>query len=180
LSSIEFICRCASQMIELKDNSLGQYRLVEGCGENCRIYSPEFFKHVVATSCQTAGKQRLHPMIILFCSPGAPPAFQAEMERTLMRHLRSQDYVTQMDFEMPHLAVLLPVTAKDGASALIQRIRSAWFRTDYRLESHPLDLVEPGDMDRLVAKAGLNGGAPPDPEEKQEEAKPPQSQGAVR
>jgi len=122
----------------------------------------------------------LHPMIILFCSPGAPPAFQAEMERTLMRHLRSQDYVTQMDFEMPHLAVLLPVTAKDGASALIQRIRSAWFRTDYRLESHPLDLVEPGDMDRLVAKAGLNGGAPPDPEEKQEEAKPPQSQGAVR
>lgn len=153
LSSIEFICRCASSLIELKDKSLGQYRLVDGCGENCRIYTPGFFTHLVATSCESAKKQQVHPALILFCAPEAPPSFQPEMERTLMRHLRSADYASQVHLEAPHLVVLLPVTARDGAPALIQRVRAAWFRTDYHLVCHSLELAEPGDLESLLANA---------------------------
>ena len=151
LSIIGLICRWAASFIEIKDKTLGRYRLVHGVGDNQKVYSPEFFHHLVGISADAFQKQQTVSTLVLFFVPGAPQAFQDELESLLMRNLRTGDYAAQLDLDIPHLVLLLPLTGEQGADIFEKRMCAAW-RHPHRLKTLKVPVQQECDLAVLLSK----------------------------
>ena len=156
LATMDIVCRWAAGFIETKDQSLGRYRLVEGVGDNQKVYSPEFFHHLVRIAADAFQNQRTLATLVLLCASQAPSSFQGELEAILIRSLRLGDYAAQLDLEIPHLVLLLPLTGQNGAQVFIHRMLSAWRHPKHALRAFHISLEQEADLDVLLCKAQEN------------------------
>jgi hypothetical protein len=150
---LEIICQWAAGFIEIKDDSLGNYRLVKGTAESCKIYSADFFKHIVRVSTEAFQKQHSVASLVMFVARGSDKSFQAELEQTLAPNLRSGDYATDLGLEIPHLLVLLPLTGERGAGIFMDRVLGGWKNEEHQLLAFHCALEEEQDLTELLENA---------------------------
>ncbi len=150
------ICKWAAGFIEIKDRSLGCYRIVEGSAASRKIYRPGFFRSLVRLSAEAFEKQQLRSTLVVYAVPTAPKSFQSALESALTPHFRTSDYPAQLDLEFPHLAVLLPLTNEHGACIAIERCLAAWQPSEHPnhpLEAYKILLKQEDDLAELLGRA---------------------------
>jgi hypothetical protein len=133
---ITLICRWASRIIEIRSHASGAYQIVSGI-ESQRLFTTHFFKQTVELAYQSFLQHNLPSTVVLFSLPNEPISRQDEFEKLMMSLLRGGDFPASIGLDMPHLAVLLPLTGERGAHIFVDRIvlgfeRSSKFSSDLR------------------------------------------------
>lgn len=116
------ICRWASRVIEIRSRAAGNYRIVEGV-ENQKIYTPQFFKNLIDLAHNSFQLHKLPSSILVLYLPGAAMNMQKVLEEAVMPSVRGADFAAEIGLDMPHLAILLPLTGERGVLIFLERIK---------------------------------------------------------
>lgn len=152
------ITKWAGEILDLNLHAGGKYRLVAG-SENLRIYSRDFFNHILQLSIDSYHEHNIPSSLLIFTLIEDSHIDQSKFELVLLQMLRAGDYAAEVEISQPHLAVLLPLTGERGAAICQDRIFQHW---QEELPNTPLPRVERvllsslAEVDRVLQKYNLS------------------------
>lgn len=160
---IALICEWGGEVLDLASGAAGRYRVAAGT-ENQRIFTRAHLLHLFRLSLDAYERHRLPSSVVVFELPGAAGDDQSRFEKVLLGAVRAGDFAAELDWEHPHLAVLLPLTGERGANIFMDRCRQL-LQPDEVWPVHPvirrIDIGHTEDVAGIVAE--LEHRAPPGP-----------------
>ena len=115
---ITVICKWASRVIQVKKTAGGNFRLVDGVQQH-KIFTEKILRRNLELASLSHQIHHLPSTLVFFSLPGAAPALQPAFERAIIPGVRAGDFAAQLDFGVPNLAVLLPLTGQRIAQKLV-------------------------------------------------------------
>lgn len=118
---ISLICRWAGRVVEMRERSRGAFRIVNG-RETQKMFGLEFFKESLELAHTSYRMHSLPSSVAIFSLRPELQDLQPELERAVLSTVRGGDFPAVLDWHVPNVAILLPLSGERGASIFNERI----------------------------------------------------------
>lgn len=146
---ITVICKWASKVVQVKKAADGSFRLVDGVQRH-KIFSEKILRRNLDLASHSYQVHHLPSTLVFFSLPEMALTLQPAVERAIISCVRAGDFASQLGFDFPNLAVLLPLTGERIAqkvvtAALAQLSKDTEFSHSVEHRVFTLDESESGD-----------------------------------
>jgi hypothetical protein len=110
--------------------------------ESQRLFTPVFFRQTLELAFQSYLQHNLPSSIVMFSMPKEPLSRQEDFEKVMMSFMRGGDFPATIGLNVPHLAVLLPLTGDRGSAVFTERVSLSFEKTDkFTTDMHTQTIV---------------------------------------